>query len=1017
MLLAAVPALLGAQQRPPVDGGITTSLGLPQVWQWTAGVSSRSLNHAADIGSPTHVRLGVHHPLGNPVVSGLTLHLEGYAGAAKGVGEGGIRTRVMAPIFRVGVGLDHDLRRERTDVAYTFVHPARRGGLFRDGSRLRFDYIPSRGNSFSLGIDIPVNRSVPTGRTRPPRDHVRLRGPWAQPAEAHLQHPASRAPMADVAEAARAIRLLAVPFLGRDAPRAGPAGVMPLPSSLRALDSALAAGHGAGGNGAGGARTIETETRRYHAAIERALAAVVDPPGTPDAERRAPRIAAQLRRLLLEEVLLPYDRLIGQNRAPDTIRGFALHAEGVFLRWLHAEGGLSGDESRRTLVVFTELLDLLERERAALARTWREPRFVWLPLQYALRPEDHDTQAELDAIVALATGEPFTDGNAVSYVMNEQFQLQLSRTIRAAEEYHVLVTHDFRGLDDVNDPDEVAFRQVVWAYLAAMTQRVREYDRTGRFPTYMILHDQWYFSLREAPLFLRLLEDPLRHEVRLPRAFRAWEDTLRAAQAELRAALAGSSLLELQRRQYGDAWLRNLIKVHINVTNRTDPTFWSWSLIPGLPIGDEMLRDHRKLVFYDISEEDPYRGEALYTGAGVGEHYTNITWEDRSLLVNGPALLGLKAAVRELLLGHGIPPARIPYALQPRPRAPDYEARIAARVARDEFRLRAMGVHNGSGYTAKHVNVAKAVVYTLMPPGSVALVPDSFWNSEFWGAALFGASLRGVRVLLIAPSQRTNSVDNFGLHVLSRELLSRLLGAGAAFAGPIASAGGLLRIGVFDTDNDITDIPEKVAGMVATFEREPWLRDLFAFAPETYRELERSRDNIAPLDMSPDDSAEFEGDLTTKIHLKANLFASREAWTLVASPAWGRMMYSFIDQRVSQVQGRLVSLGTMESSEAPLIDVGTGDVSDWHRGLPEAARERVVFYTIMGSQNQNARSMLLDAEDALVVSTWPSVLPFMDVMLLVGESHWVTTQAELDRFLPPLGPIKTFTARWARLAF
>ena len=32
-------------------------------------------------------------------------------------------------------------------------------------------------------------------------------------------------------------------------------------------------------------------------------------------------------------------------------------------------------------------------------------------------------------------------------------------------------------------------------------------------------------------------------------------------------ALAGSALLTAQRRQYGEAWLRNLVKVHVSITN------------------------------------------------------------------------------------------------------------------------------------------------------------------------------------------------------------------------------------------------------------------------------------------------------------------------------------------------------------------------------------------------------------------------------------------------------------------
>ena len=131
------------------------------------------------------------------------------------------------------------------------------------------------------------------------------------------------------------------------------------------------------------------------------------------------------------------------------------------------------------------------------------------------------------------------------------------------------------------------------------------------------------------------------------------EDSLRVAQDALRAAIDASALLTARRRQYGEAWLRNLVKVHVNITNAADPSFWSWKVVSRFPLPDAWMRDHRKIVFYDVAETDPFRGEAILTGAGVGEHYTNAAWEDRSLLVQGPALLALKSAARNALLKQG----------------------------------------------------------------------------------------------------------------------------------------------------------------------------------------------------------------------------------------------------------------------------------------------------------------------------------------------------------------------------
>ena len=64
-----------------------------------------------------------------------------------------------------------------------------------------------------------------------------------------------------------------------------------------------------------------------------------------------------------------------------------------------------------------------------------------------------------------------------------------------------------------------------------------------------------------------------------------------------------------------------------------------------------------------------------------------------------------------------------------------------------------MEVHNDRGFAQKDASIASAVLYTLMPPGSLIVVPDSIWTHELWAAQLLGAALRGCRVYVIAPAQ------------------------------------------------------------------------------------------------------------------------------------------------------------------------------------------------------------------------------------------------------------------------
>ena len=60
---------------------------------------------------------------------------------------------------------------------------------------------------------------------------------------------------------------------------------------------------------------------------------------------------------------------------------------------------------------------------------------------------------------------------------------------------------------------------------------------------------------------------------------------------------------------------------------------------------------------------------------------------------------------------------------------------------------------------------------------------------------------------------------------------------------------------------------------------------------------------------------------------------------------------------------------------------------------------------------------LMDAEDALVVAQWPSVVQYIDAISLIGQSRWVERQADIDALLPAMGAVRTFITHWGRLAY
>lgn len=1000
-----------AQLRPPADGFLTPSIGQPGPWHWTAGGAFSGARAQDETTLSGELRIALARDLGNPVMGLGSFQLEPFLGTGAGQPEGGLRARLTVPFLRFGVGVRQQFADPDTRWFISVLRPTRRGGVFGDGSMLRFDLSPGPNPILSLGLEKPIQRRLPPGKSRPRRDYVRLSAARVEPAQLP-ESPSVSAAVAEARERAAWIGRVTVPWLDHrngNRPRSEDLVLAQISSLRRTLSSMDA-------SGVSRPRLVEDEVRRFHAAMERAFAGALTPAAEEAASSQAAEVAAQARTLLLDEVLLPYDRLLGQVKVEDTTHGFARRARGLFLRWLLVESSVPSEQVDGVLGVFVAMLDIVEENRAQISAEWRDSRYVWLPLQYALLPEEHDTQMELDALVERATGELFTEGNSVSYVINEQAQFQFARMIHAARDYHVLWLHDFRGIDDFGKPDEQSYRHVLNSYLRAMTERVREYDSTGTFPTYLILIDQWFSSVRAADLWLDLLEDPMRHEVRLPRAFASWEDTLRIYQDSLRAAVANSRLLQAQRAEYGDRWLFNLVKVQVNVMYQVDWSFQSRRYARGLSVADNALRDHRKISFYDLTEEDPYRGEAMFTGAGVGENYSNLSWEDRSLLLRGPAALHLKATARQGLLDQGLDPTRIPWVLQPRERAADYDARVLAETARARRARRAVGVHNVTGYGPKDVNVAKAVLYTLMPPGSVIKVPDSLWNSAFWGAALAGCALRGGRVLVIAPAKANSPVPAFGSAEHSYELMWRLMAVARELKPELAERGGLLRVGIFASTIDVTDVPGKVVAVQRTFEEQEWLRDLFGFPPSVWAglpELVSAYGTMAP----PRDPGDFESEDAPKLHLKANLFASREAWTVMSRPEWLDMTWEFVQQRIAQVQARPTAVGTFGPNPDAMLDVGDGPVQAWYDGLAPADRDRVVFYTMIGSHNHNARSFVTDGEVVLVVSAWPSVIPYLDLLSIVGLSAWPERVEEMAALLPPQKRFKTRVSHWLRMMF
>jgi hypothetical protein len=1012
------PTRASAQEvLPPNRGGFTVSMGPPPTWRWAVGFSAGAYG-GEDPKLTAYGNAGVYRDILNPMTGALGVLGETYVGtrgAFSGSGgvDGGGRISLFSPAVRLAFGVDYNFRDRDADFIVSLIHPFQRAGVFVPGGALRVDYLPGRNHSIGFGLRLPVGQPF-LGKTRPRRDRVVLSDP--EPPPIFLIPDSSLVDaLSNASRYAHWVNRLTVPFTEQWA-RNLDVALEEFSEEMRALELHMASG----GQGPSGVRSPVEDVEAYHRALERAFSIATSgrAMGPGESTPFGTRTADKAREVILERVLLPYNRLLGQKKDHDSTWGLGAAASAEFYEWLTRDTSLDFAQLRATTWTFAQVLEVIEAVRAESLGKWEDSRFVWLPFQLALKPEQHDEQHELNAIIERATRQPFTRGNKRWYIENDQYQAELRRMIREAEDYHVLWIHDIRGYNEEGDPDARSFQHVTESYLRTLIDRVSEYDDVGKIPQYMIFIDQMYYQANGGALWLDLLQDPLHHQIDLPNEYRAWEDSIASMQSELRFAVANSELMQSQSLHFGDGWIENVVKVHVSVTNPADPSFWTNEVLPffiGLP--DAAIRDHRKISFYDVTEEDPFKGMAIYTGAGVGEHYVGASWEDRAMLVQGPVLLSLKAAARQLLLNQGIDDRDIPWELRPKVEAADYDAIVADSLAAAGDWGWDMQLHNQIGYRFKAVTVFKATLYTLMPPGSVIKAPDSIWGSHLWASMLLGNALRGGRSLIIAPAIANAPSAQFPQMSRARDVLARMVVAGQIFEGEMDRLGGLVKVGLYNSTIPVDDVAQKLLALTATLERTPWLRDLYGFHPDVVAQLEEEAAAIAD-SVYVGRSPQGEPPRPPRLHQKANYFATREAWDgLLSRPevAGSLRIYfrELAERNESLRRGEYRDYRIMADE---LLPPTRQTLMEYASELSETERSRVALFFSIGSHNQNNRSMALDGEVALVVAGWSSLFGLPDLLIIAGLSEWIDDLDELETLFPSYPGYQRSIARLIRIA-
>ena len=883
-------------------------------------------------------------------------------------------------LLNVHGGFEYDLAEGKPYVKLSLQGAPRRGGILGRGDRLRLDYTPAR-RTLEAGIKMPFpwadyratrprNAAVAMPRGNLPHRTVVDSAYWDAEEMARLRHSMIW------------LDRMLTPNL---APKSltGRRGHAAFKQEADALaDHLRMPGH-----------SFAAEDSTYHAALRAVFAAAAgNDPATGDA------LASCARGVLFRRVIAPYDRLLGRIKRPGKLSGLLAQASTEFDTALAGPTfHLAAGQQTAARAVFREVLAQLGDAAKASRRRWHSWRLVWIPLNFGFRPEDYDSQAEANAIIGDLVDHPFSSTNTIRHIFNDQFLRELRQSILDTRTYQVLWIHDYSGRNGTKKPDEIAWGLAVDGYVEAFVRAIQAMDRGERddLPEFLILLDEFYYRGNKSESVISFLESL--GTVRSPDLPHGELRTrVEAAIARLHAAISGSDAL----RARGERYVRERVKVQVVVTHPYDPTF----------LDDMVMRDHTKVSFRDVFEENPSSGEAFFTGMGIGEHYVGPHWEDRTLAVRGTETVRVKAAARALLISQGFRPDELPGFLRERP-YPATFAQTCDSLRAAGWTANVLTVTNGTGFNAKSATVVKAAIYNLMQRGAVLLAPDSLWTSDFWAAMFISAAIRGCHVFPIAPALENAPSSALPTMGVMHETMWMLFRTSELLADPIRAAGGTLRVGLYKNTVDVGDVRSLIGRMLEEDWQNAPLRDQIHIHPSVVRVLREEYARMQADSLVPVHAMHIAHPHKPHLHLKAQFFANEAALAVLAREEWADVLTQYLETRRRQ------ACGTASEKDVICPDlIRRCFTRDDPAGRAFSAFERgdAIAFSTLGSHNQDRRSMMLDGE-ALTTVAGEDCLPAMiDFAFLMQTATWPKTVKELDAAFPQTSSFLRRLSRFMR---
>ena len=165
-------------------------------------------------------------------------------------------------------------------------------------------------------------------------------------------------------------------------------------------------------------RTFLAAERVYAASLQRAFAIALRDTALGDLAARRARAG------LLTYLLIPFDAQFGRVKDKQyDLSGLTGAVKADFQRWLTDSLGVANERRLANRLNHRRPQREIKAVHQRISKQWDDSRRVWLPLQLALTPEEHDDQVEIDALIARVIGRPFTRRNQITYLNADRMQL------------------------------------------------------------------------------------------------------------------------------------------------------------------------------------------------------------------------------------------------------------------------------------------------------------------------------------------------------------------------------------------------------------------------------------------------------------------------------------------------------------------------------------------------------------------------------------------------------------------